>query len=375
MAYHGKEPSSSEIRHDWLSDRWVIFAPQRNERPNDFAEYRPRIVVDASDCPFCLGHEGDTPQSVAIYPCPQGTSTESSDWQVRVVPNKFPAVNGAVALRWHPVGNELSSLVLAKSASKSQIGASAGNEREHGTIDLYGRRHVTGGHEVIIESPRHLQSISQLDPLGVELVFRAYRDRLRYWRTCSDIAYAVLFKNVGSEAGASLVHSHSQLIATNIIPTDVQRTSERMELFHRTQNECLFCRMIYDEQSEQARIVASSPRFLAFCPFASRFPSQVTVLPKQHSSAFEDLPDSSLGELGNMMHTIVRSIESCYPETSYNYIIHSVPSGIRNFDPFHWRIELFPRLTKVAGFEWGSDCYINPLPPEIAASKLRGCIG
>lgn len=373
MAYDSKESSSSELRHDWLSDRWVIIAPQRSARPDDFADYRPRIAVESRNCPFCQGHESATPPSIAVYASQESKSTDEHQWQVRVVPNKFPAVNGVASLRWHPVGEMLASQTFSDpiQTKDDERAAESVNER----FDLYGRRRVSGAHEVIIESPQHLQTITQLNALGVELVFRAYRDRLRYWSTCSDIAYAVLFKNVGSEAGATLVHAHSQLIATSMTPTDVKRNVERMELFHQTQNECLFCRMIREEISEKARIVAASRHFLAFCPFASRFPSQVTIVPKMHSSAYADLPDERLGELGKLMHQVVQSIEFNYPDTSYNYIIHSAPTGITNAAVFHWRIEVFPRLTKVAGFEWGSECYINPLPPEAAALKLRSCLG
>lgn len=340
-----EESTSSEMRHDWLADRWVIIAPQRTQRPNDYV-FRPPAPIDSSHCPFCIGHEADTPTAVASYLSKRASGPEQ--WNVRVVPNKFPAVNG-----YSPVDG-------------APNGCSPG-----AAIDLFRRHCLTGGHEVIVESPLHLQSISQLDRETTQLVFTAYRDRLRYWLEECALAYAVVFKNVGLDAGASLAHTHSQLIATDMLPTDVARSIERMRLFAEKESVCLFCRMAEDELEQGVRVVEHTPEFLAFCPFASRLPSMITILPKQHESSFQALDDRQLEQLSWLVHRLVRRIERCYPETAYNFIIHTAPRDLRDAECFHWRIELFPRITKVAGFEWGSDCYINPLAPEQATQALR----
>ncbi|MEZ6077060.1 MAG: DUF4921 family protein [Pirellulaceae bacterium] len=173
-----------------------------------------------------------------------------------------------------------------------------------------------------------------------------------------------------TRCGASLVHTHSQLIATDILPADIARATERMELFENKESACLFCRMAEDELDHMVRIVEQTPNFIAFCPFASRFPSMVTILPTNHQPRFQTLSESELEQLSWLTHRMVRRIEHCYPDAAYNFIIHTAFNRLHRPDSFHWRIELFPRITKVAGFEWGSDCYINPLAPETAAAAL-----
>lgn len=359
----GKRDSytTSELRHDWLADRWVIVAPQRSERPEDYSHI-VSVHNDSSACPFCSGHECETPGTIASY-C-SSASVASANWQVRVVPNKFPAVNG--------VQYRVDSSHVPASSPHFPLTVPVDSEAVIGSgIDLYVRRELSGGHEVIIESPLHLQSLSQLDRETVGLVFRAYRDRLAYWRCERNSSYAVVFKNVGYDAGASLAHTHSQLIATDILPTEVQRHVSRMEEYERIEGACLFCRMLAEETEQGVRIVDKTARFTAFCPFASRLPSMVNVVPNQHSSSFETLNEVELDELAWLTHRLIRRIERCFPKAAYNFVIHTAPINKQNSTAFHWRMELFPRITKVAGFEWGSDCYINPIAPESAAASLR----
>ena len=365
--YRREEPSTSELRHDWLSDRWVIIAPQRTQRPDDFvtignADAYAAALHNQHQCPFCRGRENETPPPVAVY---------SDPWLVRVVPNKFPAVNGVQSLKFSGVDVVRNVLPHELEDQSVEPPVARQDEVNKPSIDLFHARQVIGAHEVIIESPLHLCSLTQLDRQTAWLIFRAYRDRLLHWSHCDDIAYAVVFKNVGLDAGASLIHTHSQLIATNILPTDVKRSTERMEHFRRTENACLFCRMAADELEEKVRIVAQTEDFVAFCPFASRLPSLVTVVPRAHQSAFENTSDEGLEQLAWLVHRLLRSIEICYPQAAYNYVLHTAPKGSRDSPSFHWRLEIFPRLTRVAGFEWGSDCFINPLPPELAAQRLR----
>jgi UDPglucose--hexose-1-phosphate uridylyltransferase len=194
---------------------------------------------------------------------------------------------------------------------------------------------------------------------------------LAYWRSERNSSYAVVFKNVGYDAGASLAHTHSQLIATDILPTEVQRHVARMEEYYRIESACLFCRMLAEETEQGVRIVDKTTSFTAFCPFASRLPSMVNIVPNQHSSSFESLDEVSLDELAWLTHRLIRRIERCYPKAAYNFVIHTAPIDKQDSSAFHWRMELFPRITKVAGFEWGSDCYINPISPEVAAASLR----
>lgn len=369
------EPTTSEMRHDWLSDRWVIMAPQRSSRPVEFLRQPAKLRVKER-CPFCHGHERETPQAVACY-FHRSAASADSRWQVRVVPNKFPAVQSEIcgnnAAQENFITLELDQELgeASRSAWPSTIGETQQSTTSLQAVDLFRRRDLSGGHEVIIEGPDHYQSLSQLNHQTAKLVFQAYRDRLHHWLIEREMVYAVVFKNVGPEAGASIVHSHSQLIATDILPTDVARAAGRMEMFFEREDECLVCRTIRDELDQRLRVVEETRHFVAFCPFASRFPSLVSITPKQHYSQFELMEDEWLSELSWLVHRLIRRIEHCYPETAYNYVLHTAPRCQRGSLSFHWRIELFPRLSTVAGFEWGSECYINPLPPEAAAHLLR----
>lgn len=424
MARERDEATSSEMRHDWLADRWVIIAPHRTARPHDFVRVRPG-VVDSTDCPFCYGHEDSTPEAIACY-LPGSESVDHArggppKWHVRVVPNKFPAVNrtadamsgldssGVPSYTDLPSAKRASVLAGADSSDGlhhhqqdvRQGGQQAGenldpqqastsvcdsvcetqpladrpdteaDEDSTSSVNLFLRRDLKGGHEVIIESPLHLQSITQLDRTNTSLVFRAYRDRLAHWLTDQKIGYAVVFKNVGQDAGASLFHTHSQLIATDVIPRAVELSVDRMKLFAEKESECIFCRMKDDELEQEIRVVEETPDFLAFCPFASRLPALITVVPKEHQCEFESINDHQLDQLSWLAHRLIRRIERCFPDAAYNFIIHTAPKHKALDDCYHWRMELFPRLTKLAGFEWGSDCYINPLAPEAAAEALR----
>lgn len=344
--------TTNEMRFDWLANRWVIMAPQRTERPGDFVQ-PPVRIQDPDLCPFCCGKESETPDAVAAYPVDPG-SNGVSNWSVRVVPNKFPAVSDDV-----------------QGAFKGDMQTAPSVTTGDARINLFARRSSQGGHEVIVESPQHLTSLTELDRTQVGYVFQAFVERLDHWLRKPEIEYAVVFKNVGQDAGASLAHTHSQLIATEILPSEVQRATERMQEFYTQENECVFCRMVQDELEQKERIVEETPDFIAFCPFASRLPSLINILPKSHASRFERQDAYEYGQLSWLMHRLTRRLEKCHPDSSYNFVIHTAPKSLKHEESFHWRIELFPRLTKIAGFEWGSDCFINPLTPEDAARNLR----
>lgn len=400
MSQTRDDPTTSEMRHDWLTDRWVIVAPQRSSRPVDFVKH-PTSAISGQNCPFCFGHENQTPDAVVCY-YEHTEHTGVAGWRVRVVPNKFPAVQGSVLGRTSASGAEISDRCAngigdslsettgfedgpdyvtaglekeADDAARSMWAVSAspleGVSDQLQSADLFRRRDLTGGHEVIIEGPHHFHSLTQLDRLTTRLVFQAYRDRLYHWLVNHSIAYAVVFKNVGYQAGASLVHSHSQLIATDILPSDVARVAGRMELFYSQNGKCLLCQTLRDELDQLARIVEETTDFVAYCPFASRLPSLLTIVPRAHASQFELLPDSHIDQLSWLVHRLVRRLEHCFPEASYNYVIYTAPRVQQGTAWFHWRIELFPRLSTLAGFEWGSECFINPQTPEAAARQLR----
>ena len=351
---------TAESRLDPISGDWTIFAPKRNQRPEEF-KVTHEVTAKSGSCPFCHGHESETPAPVWIgrieedeqqVECCAGSDLESSDlesqeWSVRVVPNKFPAVTS--------------------SPSAKPLAPVAGRE-----ADIFQSRPIGGGHEVIIESPHHVESLSELDPAEAGLVFRAYQDRIRFWREKSNIRYISVFKNVGGEAGASLRHGHSQLVAVDRQPRLVSNIVDRMRHHTATTGCCLQCDLIRAEMKSKRRIIAQTKSVVAHCPFASRLPMLVKITTKEHQARFEDLAADVLEEVARLTLRAVSWLERLHPSTAYNYMIHTCPPGTNGAsDAFHWSLELFPRLTQVAGFEWSSQCMINPVLPERAAAQLR----
>jgi UDPglucose--hexose-1-phosphate uridylyltransferase len=327
-----------QFRKDPLSDRWVAYAEGRDDRPNEYESDRRRLP--GTRCPFCAGHEEDTPPQIAIYP-PTGQSTAASngqDWLVRVVPNKYPA--------FRP---ESSKKICQEG--------------------LYEGAGAVGEHEVIVDSPRHIASLSQLSDEELATLMLAYRDRMLDLR--KKYVYALVFKNVGPQAGASLEHAHSQVVATPMVPVEVAREIAAAKRLFDEHQACFFCRVIADELEHRERFVDESEHFVAVCPYASRMPYEMWILPRAHASHFEQQTPDQLAELGKFLQELIRKLESLHGHLAYNYFVHTGPFDTSALRHYHWHIEVFPRLTTTAGFEWGAGYYINPVPPEQAAAILR----
>jgi UDPglucose--hexose-1-phosphate uridylyltransferase len=326
-----------ELRKDPVVGRWVIIATEREKRPSDFrSEPQP---VRSEFCPFCEGNEDKTPPEILAYRDRQ-SRTNQPGWRVRVVPNKFPAL---------------------------QI---EGNLDKRGD-GIYDRMNGIGAHEVIIETPKHEITITALSPAHVEEVLWSYRDRLVDLKKDTRFVYGLVFKNVGSAAGASLEHTHSQLIVTPTVPIAVAEEMNGSETFYKFRGRCLFCDIIDQEISVRDRIVMDDPNFLAIEPYAPRFPFETWIIPKRHSSHFENIQRFEIEGLVNVLLTVLTRLEKALSNPSYNYIIHTSPFDRSELPYYHWHLEIIPRLTRVAGFEWGTGFYINPVPPERAAEFLR----
>jgi UDPglucose--hexose-1-phosphate uridylyltransferase len=332
----------SEFRQDPLSRRWVIVGcDDRAGRPNEFVEATTR--QSNLPCPFCAGNEVHTPTAVASY-----SANGSGKWLVRVVPNKYPAVT-----REQPVCPSCQPLAMTPTT-----GTAAG----------------FGCHEVIVESPRHVASVSQLTDAEAELVFRAYRDRIRVLKAEGRYKYVQIFKNVGAAAGASLEHVHSQLVALPGVPEVLQQELTASADYFQQHGRPLLTDLIANEEAAGTRIVAQTDRFVAFCPYASRFPYEVWLAPRQHQPRYEDVETGELGELSRLAREIVGCIERAVGPAAYNSFLHTLPFDMPAYDHYHWHIEILPRITKVAGFEWSTGCFINPYSPETAAAHLRASL-
>src|SRR5580700_2783566 len=326
-----------ELRKDPIVGRWVIIATDRAKRPVA-PKTEPQPVV-APFCPFCEGQEEKTPHEIIAYR-DRNTRSNEKGWRVRVVPNQFPALQ---------VEGDL-------------------NKRGDGIFDkMYG----IGAHEVIIECPFHEITLANLSEENIREVLWVYRDRLVDLKKDPRFVHGMLFKNVGAAGGASLEHTHSQLIVTPIVPISVWEEMTGSLEFFNYRGRCIYCDMVQQELSVEKRIVYDSPHFTAFCPFASRFPFETWIVPKHHSSHFENIPKPGVDDLGLVLHQVLNKLELALDNPAYNYIIHTAPCDHTELPHYHWHIEVIPRLTKVAGFEWGSGFYINPVPPENAAGFLR----
>lgn len=325
-----------ELRKDPIIRRWVIIAAERSKRPTDFK--RKQEATDDAFCPFCEGNEDKTPPEILAYR-KAGTHPNGPGWRVRVIANKFPALG------------------IYGDLNKRGIG-------------MYDAMNGIGAHEVIVETPRHHRSSSALEVKELEEVIWAYRDRVMDLKKDRRFVYGLIFKNVGREAGASLMHTHSQLIATPFVPIRISEEIRGSKEYYSYRGRCIFCDMIREELDSKERIVAETDEFVAFGPFASRFPFETWIVPKQHLSHFENSPKQVIENFAAILKTTVTKLEIVLEQPPYNYLIHSAPFDRDYLDEYHWHLEIIPRLTKVAGFEWGSGCYINPVAPEDASRFL-----
>jgi len=327
----------SELRKDPILGRWIIISTTRAARPTDFLP--PVREKRKGACPFCAGNEEMTPPE--IFSINDGPAHGGQkNWRVRVVSNKYPALR------------------IEGNLDKTGDG-------------IYDRMNGIGAHEVIIETPRHEVSLGALELSEVEDVLVTYKKRMLDLKKDVRFIYGMLFKNVGQAAGASVEHTHSQLIVLPTLPKLANEEMSGTKIFHEYRGRCLYCDMIRQEMQSESRIVMHNEKFVAFCPYASRFPFETWILPLEHQSHFEKIPYELSTPLASILLETIKKIESVLQNPSYNYMIHTTPFNIESSEHYHWHMEITPRLTRVAGFEWGTDFYINPVPPEDAARYLR----
>jgi UDPglucose--hexose-1-phosphate uridylyltransferase len=326
-----------ELRRDPIIGRWVIIATDRAKRPTDFVREPSRIRGPAG-CPFCTGHEHKTPPEVLAYR--DSGSPNERGWKLRVVPNKFPALR---------VEGDLS-------------------RQGEG---MYDRMNGIGAHEVVIETPDHALSLGDLTVKQVEDLFWAARDRVADLKKDRRLKYIIVFKNHGELAGASLEHTHSQLIALPVVPKRALEELEGSRRHFDFKERCVWCDMVRQEMDAADRIVMENEHMVVFSPYAPRFPFETWIMPKVHGSHFEDADAATINSLGAVVRGLVRKMERVLEHPPYNFMLHTAPVQEQPMLHYHWHIEVIPKLTKVAGFEWGTGFYINPTPPEEAAAFLR----
>jgi len=326
-----------ELRKDPILGRWIIISTERGKRPTDFIIEKP--ATTGGFCPLCPGNENTTPPEVLSYGRPNDAPNHPG-WTLRVVPNKYPA------------------LIIEGTLDKEGEG-------------IYDRMNGIGAHEVIIEDPNHNAAFTYLPHERMIQVFWAFRDRIVDLARDPRFSYVMVFKNFGSAAGASLEHSHSQLIALPILPRMIVSELEGSKSYYGYKDRCIFCDIIREELRKETRIVCQSEHFVAIAPYAPRSPFETWVLPREHSSSYIDMNESHLESLTSIFSEVMRRLDACIPNVPYNFVLHTAPLRSAPLNYFHWHFEIMPKLTSIAGFEWGSGFYINPVPPEEAAKFLR----
>jgi UDPglucose--hexose-1-phosphate uridylyltransferase len=351
-----------EYRQNPLTGQTVIVSAERGSRPHYFDIEAGLGVVEGSKllCPFCEGNEYLTPGEVASIR-DGGTFADASGWRVRVIPNKFPAV---------------CSYSDIPTYSEFQANFEFGSfPFPFGLVERFVP--AVGVHEVLIDTPRHVVSVSDMTLCEVVNMFRMYRMRLDSFRAGGQWVYVQIFKNVGVAAGASIPHSHSQLIAIPFVPLSVQTVLQRAAEFRDGNNDCFWCRQLESEMCCGLRVVEATDSFVAICPFASRFASELEIYPKEHESFLDSFRDEGkLEEFSELVcRTVLRLERAVFwirGKLAYNFVLHVEPF-VHSFGQnlFHWHLSILPSLARAAGFEWGTGLHINPIPPETAAEKLR----
>jgi UDPglucose--hexose-1-phosphate uridylyltransferase len=327
----------SQLRKDPVLGRWVIISTERGKRPTDFVHEKE--VRKGGFCPFDEGNEDKTPPEVMAYRKP-GSGRNTPGWQVRVVPNKFPA--------------------LAIEGDLDRAGEG-----------MYDKMNGVGAHEVIIETPDHNARLADLPIDHVALVIKAAQDRMVDLQGDTRFRYIQLFRNRGSAAGASLEHPHSQLIALPILPKRLIEELAGSKKYYAYKERCVFCDIVAQEVWTRARVVCENDACITVVPFAARFPFETWTLPKKHLPSFELMDDATRRGFAQALKETLQRLNAALDDPPYNLIVHTCPCGERDLTYYHWHVEIMPTLTKVAGFEWGSGFYINPTPPEDAARYLR----
>ena len=336
-----------ELRKDPLIGRWVIIATERAKRPVDFLAHRDE-VFPSSDCPFCEGKETETPKEIFAVRT-NGKGANQPGWTVRVVPSIKPVLR-----------------------IEGQL-----NRRAKGMYDLMDG---IGAHEVIIETPRHINNAADLSVEQIHAGLHAAITRMIDLEQDPRFRYVLWFKNYGTVSGAGRVqHSRSQLIATPVTPLRVKEELAGTRRYFEDKERCLVCDLLDQEREAKVRVVIDSTHIMALCPFAARFPFELWIAPKRHTCDFAKMRPEELTDLAGVFKQVLSRLKTVLDDPPYNALLHTAPlrhpGKIKHWktieDDYHWHIELIPRLTRVAGFEWGSGFYINPTPPEESAKYLR----
>jgi UDPglucose--hexose-1-phosphate uridylyltransferase len=337
----------NELRKDYLLNRWVVIATERGRRPSDFAKPKQESSKNAI-CPLCAGNEHMTPPAVLLYLKSNGEVVKDKDqdgvrpknWLIRVIPNLYPA--------FAPPKDQTNQEQIMKS-------------------DCFGI--AVGHHEVVVESPNHDENPADAALPQLMHLVNAYVDRFRDLSAKPYVKYVQIFRNYGKEAGASLTHAHSQIIATPTVPRIVEEELAASKNFWKKHGKCVFCDII-EKESKSPRLVHENARFVVLAPYASVQPIEFWILPKKHDANLLSLSQAEVEAFAQTLKASLKGLKDLVNDPPYNYGIHlSINKDDSNY--YHWHVEVYPQLSIWAGFEKSTGMYINTVMPETAAAELR----
>jgi len=331
-----KGESMSQLRQDPTTYDWIIFAPERAKRPDQYKRnFASRGPLPAHDeyCPFCKGNEHLTPKAADIY-------GGADDWRIRVVPNKFPALI--------PEG-----------------------DTKRKEWKLFRQCHGYGRHEVVIETPVHNTSIPFMSDECVEELITAYRNRYNALKEDKNIKVIIIFKNHGKGAGTSLEHPHTQIVASPIVPPYIRRKYEVATQYFDNTGRCIHLDILEAELEEKIRITDENTHFVVFHPYASHYPFETLIMPKNHTGSFGEMTGAMIKDLAVLLKNTLLKLYVGLDNPDYNFIIHTAPVDDEHKSYYLWHIQIIPRLIQVAGFELGSGIHINTIFPEETAAFMR----
>ena len=334
----------SQMRKDVFTGRWVIVGENTTVNPSDF--HFKRFARKETFCPFCETNEASTPPEVfAIRP--PGSSPNGPGWSVRVVPNSAPRL---------------------------RIEGDLGRRAE----EIHDLMNGVGAHEIIVETPHHDRNLQELEIHELSDVIRAYITRIVDLEGDKRIRYVLIFKNHGEQAGAHTIsHSISQLMALPVTPRTIKTKLTIAREYFASKERCLYCDVLQQELKQRKRMIAENEDFVAFAPFASRFPFEMAIFPKSHNSAFSRISPSQMESLAWILRDVLRKLEHTFNGPPYNLSLLDRPflrprEGYWKTieEDFHWHLEILPQIARITGFEWASGFFYNPVPPEMAARCL-----
>jgi UDPglucose--hexose-1-phosphate uridylyltransferase len=340
----------NEVRKDYLLDRWVVIATERGRRPTDFARQEEKRAKTAT-CPLCPGNEHMTPPAILLYLKSGNNIRKSKDedgvrhrnWLIRVIPNLYPAFS--------PPKDTLSLAQIRKGDSLVT---------------------AVGHHEVLVESPGHDEGPANATSAQVAHVINGYLDRLGDLSSRPYVKYVSIFRNHGLEAGASLSHAHSQIIAAPFVPKTVKDEIRASKRFWNETGKCVFCDIIKRERGGP-RSVFENSKFIAFTPYASVNPVEFWIFPKKHETTLLEMSLNEVEAFAETLKKCLMGLKTLVNDPPYNYGFH-LATNRENRDHYHWHLEVYPRLSIWAGFEKSAGVYINTVTPEAAAESLRNAI-